>query len=133
MMRQLGPPTIFLTLSPAETRWPELIVILKEDLDGKEITEQVANSMNYQEKVRLDKNDPVTVARNFEYRMRRLFNVIKQDCSVFRENNLIDFYIRTEFHQCGSPHLHCLLWLNDAPIYREETENSEVIEFIDNA
>src|SRR5204863_4617658 len=34
MIRQLGPPTFFITLSPAETKWPELLVILKKVIDG---------------------------------------------------------------------------------------------------
>ena len=32
MMRQLGCPTFFLTLSAAETKWPELLKILEEIL-----------------------------------------------------------------------------------------------------
>lgn len=30
MVRQLGIPTLFVTLSAAEARWPELLVILKK-------------------------------------------------------------------------------------------------------
>lgn len=91
MMRQLGPPTFFLTLSPAETRWPELMVVLKSIVDKVVISEDIVPIMNYQEKVRLVKNDPVTVARYFEYRMRRLFNLLKQDRSVYSEHKILDY------------------------------------------
>ncbi|CAF5065755.1 unnamed protein product, partial [Rotaria magnacalcarata] len=37
MFRQLGCPTIFLTLSAAETKWPELIVILTRVLENKHL------------------------------------------------------------------------------------------------
>ena len=35
MIRQLGPASIFLTLSSAETKWLELLVILKQTVDGQ--------------------------------------------------------------------------------------------------
>lgn len=41
MIRQYGIPTLFLTLSAAETKWQELLVILAKVVDGKDITIKV--------------------------------------------------------------------------------------------
>ena len=48
MIRQLGCPTLFLTLSAAETKWSELIVILTQLLENKVITLEEAENMNYE-------------------------------------------------------------------------------------
>lgn len=35
-------------------------------------------------------------------------------------------YIRIEFQQRGSPHVHCLIWLNNAPVLKpDDIENNE--------
>ena len=52
MIRQLGCPTLFLTLSAAETKWSELIVILTQVLENKVITLEEAEKMNYEKKMR---------------------------------------------------------------------------------
>jgi len=49
MIRQFGLPTVFITLSAAETRWPELIVLLKRNVDRVEITEEEALNLQFRE------------------------------------------------------------------------------------
>ena len=130
-IRQLGKPTLFLTLSPAETKWLELLVILKSVVDHVEVTEEEVKQMEYSEKVRLIRSDPVTVARYIEHRMTQLFKLLKMKNSVFREHYVIDYYTRCEFQQRGSPHWHSLLWLHNAPKYQEGEKNENLISFID--
>jgi len=67
MIRQIGLPTFFITLSAAETRWPELIVLLKRNVDRVEINEEEALNLQFREKARLIRTDPVTCARYFDY------------------------------------------------------------------
>lgn len=50
MIRQLGPPTFFITLSPAETKWAELLVVLKKVIDCEDISEADALNMPYEER-----------------------------------------------------------------------------------
>ena len=45
MNRQLGCATIFLTLSAAETKWSELIVVLANVLENKVITLEEAENI----------------------------------------------------------------------------------------
>ena len=67
MLRQLGCPTFFLTISAAETRWLELIVILTKILDGDfTITEEEAELFEYGKRAELVRKVPITCARYFE-------------------------------------------------------------------
>lgn len=58
MIRQLGPSHMFLTLSSAETKWLELIVMLKT-VDNEIISEDDAEKLTYPEQCRLLSSDPV--------------------------------------------------------------------------
>lgn len=53
MVRQFNIPTIFLTITAAESRWAELIVILANLVDDKIISEEEALKLSYAERVRL--------------------------------------------------------------------------------
>ena len=133
MIRQLGPPSIFLTLSSAETRWLELLVILKKTVDNEIITESEANELTSHERRRLLRSDPVTAARYFRYKLKCIFKLLKKSkhC-IFGKYYVKDFYIRTEFQFRGSPHVHIILWLNDSPIFKEnEDSRKKCEEFID--
>ena len=79
MIRQLGVPTFFLTLSAAETHWTELLVILAKVVQNRIITEEEARDMPYVEKCELIRSDPVTCSRYFEHRFRELFKLIKAE------------------------------------------------------
>ena len=61
-------------------------------------------------------------------RSKELFRVLRSE--VFPLGKLTDFYMRKEFQQRGSPHVHSLLWIENAPKYGISPLN-EVIEFID--
>ncbi len=76
MIRQLGLPTLFLTLSAAEMHWPELLVILTKTVNGVDITEQEAAKLPTKAKYELISADPVTCARYFDMRYRELFRVL---------------------------------------------------------
>ncbi|CAF1941174.1 unnamed protein product [Rotaria magnacalcarata] len=112
MFRQLGCPTIFLTLSAAETKWSELIVILIQVLENK---------------------DPVTCVRYFEHRLKCLWEILLASCGPFEGNGLEDKYIRVEFQVRGSPHIHVLIWLKNAPKYDKNKPKSieQCIAFLD--
>ncbi|CEP13534.1 hypothetical protein [Parasitella parasitica] len=67
MIRQLGIPTFFLTLSAAETKWNELPVQLKQIVDKVEISEHEAEALTIAEKRRLIQADPVTYYQRPNY------------------------------------------------------------------
>ena len=133
MIRQLGCPTIFLTLSAAETKWSELIVILAQVLGNKVITLEEAEDISYENKCNLIRNDPVTCVRYFEHRLKYFWEILSAPCGPFQGYELQDKYVRVEFQVRGSPHIHALLWLKNAPKYDKEKPESieRCTEFID--
>ena len=64
MVKQLGLPTFFLTLSCADLRWNELISIISK-LNKLSLNEEEIKSLAYQERCRLNMN-PVLVARHVQ-------------------------------------------------------------------
>ncbi|XP_075170221.1 uncharacterized protein LOC142242518 [Haematobia irritans] len=133
MIRQFGLPTFFITLSAAESQWPELIVVLVKILENKDITEEEALGYSTQRKYDLIRSDPITCSRYFDQRIRHLFKHFKANGGVFESYYVTNFYWRIEFQHRGSPHVHGIYWLNNAPTLNlnDETSYPHVVEFID--
>ena len=129
MIRQLGNPTWFCSFSAAETRWTHLPKTLGRILEKKEYSNEEINNMTWQQKSNLIQRDPITCARNFEH-MVQLFihDVLRSD--VMPIGQIVDFFYRVEFQQRGSPHIHGLFWVKDAPQYGKNDEK-EIVKFID--
>ena len=134
MMRQLGMPHIFLTVSAAEMKWTELIIMLKKILDNEEINEKDCEELTWQDKIKLIQNDPITCARYYNYRIQELFKLLKSKNGIFNEYDLEDYYYRVEFQHRGSPHIHCMLWLKTGPHFNSQDPYSihKCEKFIDN-
>ena len=111
MVKQLGCPTIFLTLSAAETHWFPLIKHLEKTINKRDISEEDFQIMSFPQKCELLRSDPVSCCRYFDFRTRKLFKFIKAKHSIFKKHPIIDYYFRVEFQQRGSPHIHSMLWL----------------------
>jgi len=119
MIRQLGRPQLFITLSAAETKWNELLKILMKLVKNRDITEDEAKELSFLEKTELIQRDPVTCMLHFDYRFRQLLNIIlKKNGGIFHPFQLKDFFTRIEFQMRGSPHSHGVYWIEDAPIYK---------------
>lgn len=126
-IRQLGIPTFFITLSAAETRWFELLMNLSKVVDKKIISKNEAMQLSFNEKARLIQLDPVTCARYFDHRIRALLKLLKEKDGIFGENPVVQWHYRIEFQQRGSPHLHGLFWLQNAPEYSAEDPKNEQV------
>ncbi|XP_062607978.1 uncharacterized protein LOC134269784, partial [Saccostrea cucullata] len=127
MVRQLDIPTFFCTFSAADLRWPETIQIVAEQYGHSFSTQDVKN-MSWQERCFWIRTNPVTVARQFEHRTNLFINdVIRSEAAPI--GKVQDFFIRVEFQQRGSPHIHCLFWIDNAPKIDKNTEE-EVCSFI---
>ena len=128
MMRFHGKPTFFLTFSAAENQWSDLLKNLGRVVDGKEYTDEEIEEMTKEEKQRLILANPVTCARHFNHRTHLLFKEFLQSPgSPFK---LEEFFYRVEFQKRGSPHLHCLIWVKDAPFFSEDNAD-EVADYVD--
>ena len=128
MVKQLGIPTWFMTLSCADLRWPELFQIVGRTL-GKNITEEQVEALSYVERCQMLNTNPVVVAKHFQHRVETFFSeVLLSNCNPIGK---ITYYaLCVEFQMRGSPHLHALIWTSDCPKIASETKDSYV-EFID--
>ena len=122
MIRQLGCPTFFLTFSPAEVDWIELMVILYNVLKNKKISYQQAENIDRKKRIEILAKDPVTVARYFENRIMELIKYNNSPVGPFREHFVNDYFWRSDFQERGSPHVHMLVWLENAPKYLSQKE-----------
>lgn len=129
MIRQLGIPTFFISLSAADTKWEGLLrALVKQHLD-RDVTDEEIHQMSWQEKSDLLRKDPVMCARFFDNRTAEFItNVLKNDCEPI--GPLSDYFYRVEFQQRGSPHIHALVWVQDVPTYECNSEK-DIVDFID--
>ena len=130
MIRQLGIPTLFMSFSANDLNWSDLIVTLGKLVDNKNYSEEVENnSLPWETRSRLVQSDPITCVRHFDNRVSQFIQtILKSESSPL--GLLGDFFYRVEFQQRGSPHIHMLAWIKDAPKYGE-SEESDVLKYID--
>ncbi len=72
MIRQLGTPTWFFTLSAADLKWPDMIQTIARQYSVHYTDEEVA-VLSFEERSNWLKRNPVTAARHFQYRLDTLF------------------------------------------------------------
>ena len=113
MFRTLGPPTFFITLSADDNNWTDLMVVLSK-CKGQNLSKEQASALSSSEKRALMTTNPVVTARHFAHRFQCLSReVIKGTGQPIGE--VLDFFWRIEFQLRGSPHVHSMWWIKDAP------------------
>ncbi|XP_078795053.1 uncharacterized protein LOC144988493 [Oryzias latipes] len=124
-VRQLGIPTWFCSFSSADMRWKNLLSCILKHEGRTETVEQ----LEWADRCELLRRNPVTAARMFDFRWHCFLKEVLMSpaCPI---GKIKDFFYRVEFQQRGSPHLHCLFWIEDAPVIDRNTD-AEVIAFID--
>ncbi|CAG9563093.1 unnamed protein product [Danaus chrysippus] len=132
MIRQLGKPTVFLTLCANEMSWKALLKILHKLKHGKDITDVEVDQLHYKVKSTLINEDAVTCVIYFN----KLVNVIlailqNKTVSPFGKHYVEHYFKRIEFSHKGTPNAHILLWLNEAPKDAFGANMNEAIQLID--
>lgn len=128
MLRSLGTPTWFLTLSPAEFRWPDFLQAVGITY-GQEWSVDEVLVMDWGTKAKYLRENPVTTCEMFEKRVDDFFREFL--CSEARPlGHIVHRCEKIEFQVRGSPHAHCLLWIKDAPKVDRESDE-EVCRFVD--
>ena len=119
MVREFGPPTLFLTLSCAEYESLEISNYLRKVNDvpssfpiGKLCTE-----------------DPISVSRKFSQKFHDFFERVILKGGVL--GRVAHHFYKKEYQARGAPHYHILLWIEDAPIAGID-EPEEVLRWIQN-
>ena len=129
LIRQLGPATLFLSFSAAETQWTHLLKILSKIVDSIDLTDSDVDNLSWEEKTRLIQSDPVTCSRHFHYSVQELLKFFQSGLMPLRAK-MVDYFYCVEYQHRGSPHIHMLVWLQDVPKYQEDADE-DVIAFID--
>ena len=111
MIHHYGPATWFLTLSPSEWLWTELIEYLRE-VNGPSVAKMSPNE--------LIASDPVSTARFIDNAFHAMLDFI---CSPDNPIGKVTHYFwRREYQSRGSQHFHLLIWIEDAPIIDKSSE-----------
>ena len=72
----------------------------------------------------------MTCARHFDYQISQFItNFLLSKAQPL--GNISDWFYRVEYQQRGSPHIHMLIWLEDAPVFGVD-DDALVTNFIDN-
>ena len=129
MIRQLEIPTSFISLSAADTKWTELLQAIYISTRKTNISIQQLEQMSWHEKCDLISKDPGTCALFFNNRVKKFFkHILKSPHSPI--GKLENFFYRVEFQHRGSPHIHALLWIKNAPHYEKDNDLT-IIQYID--
>ena len=130
MIRTLGPPTWFITLSADDLNWPDMLVLLANEAGMPHVSLANVHTLTAIERRKLVAGNPVTVARHFSHRFAMFVkNILKGSAKPIGE--VVDFFWRIEFQMRGSPHVHSFWWVKDAPSTDTVEGLQAVPEFVD--
>ena len=119
MIKQLGPPSWWMTFSCADLRWNEIYKILSK-LQGKKLADQEIDLMTCNEKCKMLNSNPVVIAKHFQYRLETLFKEVLLGSGEPIGKILYDA-IRIEFQFHGSAHVTALFGLKVAHYLQMKT------------
>ena len=128
MLRSIGIPTWFLTLSAADLHWPGMIQAVAMQF-GRQISQKEVLKMTMEERSKYLQQNPVTGAQMFQHRVEKFFTqYLLSDSNPI--GHIVEYVIKIEFQMRGSPHTYCLLWVEDSPKINQDRDES-VCQFID--
>ena len=113
-----GPATWFITLSPGEWLWEDLGTYLREL--NPEMSELTINALVVA--------DLASTSRFIDNKFKAVLDFL-----VFKNGPLgdvIHYYVRREYQGRGLQHFHLQVWVKDAPLIDEKTDENEVSAFI---
>ena len=123
IVKNRGPPTLFLTFSCDDLRWEELAKPLSKSVDGIDRTDAEIQQLSRQERERLIRDDPVLCARYYKHRMDALVHVCLLRCKEFI-GKVTDYFYVDEFQKRGIGHRHMCVYCEGAPPADLSTETS---------
>ncbi|KAK3909608.1 ATP-dependent DNA helicase pfh1 [Frankliniella fusca] len=112
MVEQLGLPTLFFTLSAADLHWPDLFKFLSPDEDPQ--------SMSDARRRKLVEQHPAKVDAFFTLRGKTFITEVLR-----KKFQINDLWYRIEYQHRGSPHIHGVMWLKDAPKFNDLSKSTD--------
>ena len=128
MLRGLGIPIWFLTLSAADLHWPEMIQAVAMQF-GQKLSHKDVLNMSIQQRSKYLRQNLVTGVHMFQHRLESFFSQYLLSTAQ-PLGNITDYVIKIEFQMRGTPHAHCLIWVRDAPKI-DDAPDDIVCQFID--
>ena len=129
MIWQLGAASLFCSFSSAETKWNHLLRILGKLIDHKDKSDEELDNLTWEEKSRLIQSDPVTCARHYDFQFNTfLKDVLMSELAPL--GKIKDWFYRVEYQQRRSPHVHMLIWPDNAPVFGVD-KDEDVVAYID--
>jgi len=104
MLKGLGVPTFFMTFSAADYHWPEIIQTIAQQYAGKKFTEEEVLTMDWDEKPKWLRTNPIMAVRMFLHRWEALNEFITGPAHPL--GIVTHFVYKVEFQARGSPHIH---------------------------
>ena len=93
------------------------------------MTEEQHKNMTWEDHCNIIMSNPAIAAKMFQQRVHHFINhVILSKANPI--GKVVDYYYRTEFQQRGWPHIHMVVWVENAPKFKKDPDQ-EVVEFID--
>ena len=116
-------------MSCSDLRWEELPYIINK-LNNLDLNHEELKNLSYQEWCNLLSNNPVVVARHFQYKVEVFFKEIILDGPLGKTKY---YAIGIEFQEGGSPHVYSFIWIFNAPNIEYESACIELIQKTINA
>ncbi|XP_044005441.1 uncharacterized protein LOC122850347 [Aphidius gifuensis] len=118
MIREYGPATWFLTLSPAEYMCEDLVSYVRE------VNSPFLNDMSPSQVIAAD---PVSVSRYMDQKFHAMLDFLNSDSHPL--GKITHFFWRREYQGRGIQHFHTLIWVENAPII-DKDEIEKIVMFI---
>lgn len=132
MIRQLGKPTVFFTISANEIGWSDLLQLLYRLNKHYYVSKEAVAKLHFMVKSTLINEDAVNCAIYFNKLVNVIMNILQsKKCSPFNKFRVLHYFKRIEFQHRGSPHAHILAWLDNAPKDALDEDYDKAIELID--
>ena len=116
-------------LSANDMNWFNLMFVLAK-CDEKSLRDNEVKELSTSEHRRLLSSYPMIVAQHFSHRFQAFMNQILNGASK-PIGEIKDYFWRVEYQQRGSPHIHSLWWVEDAPDIKTVEGRRKAPGFID--
>jgi hypothetical protein len=120
-------PTWFITLSSRDLEWPDMLSSLLHakysNVKSTNYLDVDVATLKYEDRMDLLREFPVAAARHFDRRFKAFLRYIYANNRVLG-GKVVDHWYRVEFQARGSPHIHMLVWVENAPAF--DTAEGEI-------
>ncbi len=126
-------PTFFTIFTCDDQNWPELLRMLSNMVDGKDLTDEGVAALTFQDRMRLTRSDWVTATRFYVNRIDTFSHDIMYKCRQVFGAKVLDYFHVDEMQKRGVHHRYGCMFVEGAPQYDafDPAAATAVVAFID--